>query len=204
MRGILLGGGKSRRMGKKKQWLPFDEKPILLHTYRELCAISNDVVIVANDPEDTARCASYGLPTVQDVFPGQGPLAGLHSGLQGLEPDDCAVLVGCDLPFARADLFRDLIDELLSDPLLDAVVPQDAEGRLYPVCAAYRARVRDTAEAFLQRDDNALRHFLGMLHVRYLPTERWSDLTHSPFFNMNTPEDYDLACTLWKKEGNSE
>lgn len=204
MRGILLSGGMSRRMGRKKQWLFLSEMPILLHTVREICAISNDVVIVANDPEDTARCASYDLSTVQDCFPGQGPLAGLHAGLQGLPPDASAILVGCDLPFARADLFRDLLDELLSDPRLDAVVPQDAEGRLYPVCAAYRARVRDTAEAFLQRNDNALRHFLGMLHVRYLPTERWSRLQPSPFFNMNTPDDYELACTLWRKEGNSE
>ena len=204
MRGILLSGGRSRRMGEKKQWLPLGEKPILLHTYREICAISNEVIIVANDPEDITRCTAYGLPTIPDLYPGQGPLAGLHAGLQDLAPDESAVLVGCDLPFARSELFRDLLDELQSDPQLDAVVPEDADGRLYPVCAAYRARVRDTAEACLQRDANAMRHFLGMLHVRYLPTERWSHLTPSPFFNMNTPGDYELACTLWKKEGTSE
>jgi len=204
MRGILLCGGQSRRMGRKKQWLPLGEMPLLLHTYREICAISKEMLIVANDPADLARCASYGLATTEDMFPGQGPLAGLHCGLQGLEPDAIAILVGCDLPFARAELFRDLSRELQSDLALDAAVPQDQDGRLYPVCAAYRARVRDTAEAFLQRDDNALRHFLGMLRVRYLPTERWSHLQPSPFFNMNTPDDYELACTLWRKEGNSE
>jgi molybdopterin-guanine dinucleotide biosynthesis protein A len=188
-------------MGVAKQWLTFANVPLLLHTYDRLRTVCKDVVVLTNDPEDAERCRDFGLRTLRDLYPGQGPLAGLHAGLQGLEPERVAVLIGCDLPFMRAEILRELAEQLLADPRLDAVVPYEEGGHMYPVCAVYRARVREAAEACLARGENAMRRFLQRLHVQYIPTERWSRWTPDPFFNMNTPADYELACTLWEREG---
>ncbi|PWK09630.1 molybdopterin-guanine dinucleotide biosynthesis protein A [Tumebacillus permanentifrigoris] len=187
-------------MGVPKQWLPFANTPLFLYTYDRLRTVCQDVVIVTNDHAEQLRYRDLGLRTTADLYPHQGPLAGLHAGLQGLEPDAAAVLLGCDLPFLRADVLRDLLDALEENPELDAVVPCDGE-HVYPVCAVYRARVREVAEVCLARGDNAMRRFLQKLRVHNIPTERWSALTPDPFFNMNTPEEYRIACTLWKREG---
>ncbi|MBL0389206.1 molybdenum cofactor guanylyltransferase [Tumebacillus sp. ITR2] len=195
-------GGRSKRMGVSKQWLPFANRPLLLHSYDRLRTVCQEVVAVTNDVQDQQRVQDLGLRAVRDFFPDQGPLAGLHAGLQGLEEHQTAVLLGCDLPFLRRQVLQDLIHELERDPELDAVVPcEGGDGHLYPVCAVYRARVRQVAEEHLRRGENAMRRFLAEIRVLYIPTERWAACSPHPFFNMNTPEDYEEACILWKREG---
>ncbi|MGZ4112188.1 MAG: molybdenum cofactor guanylyltransferase [Tumebacillaceae bacterium] len=198
MRGILLCGGQSRRMGQKKQWLPFGGRPLLLHTLETMYAVCTDVVVVANEEDDIERLHHLGVTTVRDLFVGQGPLAGLHAGLQGMAPDEVACLLGCDLPLMRADVLRDLLQEIKQHPRAQAVVPQDGT-HLYPVCALYHGQVRDVAASCLENGQNAMRHFLARLEVRYESVERWQHFAQSPFLNMNTPQDYELACTLWKE-----
>lgn len=210
-------------MGEPKQWLPLGGRPLLLHNYDRLKAVCPDVVVLTNETHDEMYCHRAGIRTARDVFPGQGPLAGLHAGLQGMPASGIAVLLGCDLPFLRANVLSDMVTELQADFQLDAVVPYDgaerivaspfsplspldrprdeALGHLYPVCAVYRGRVQEVAAACLRQQENALRRFLQKLHVLYIPTKRWGAYWPDPFFNMNTPADYQLACTLWKREG---
>ncbi|KEO81558.1 molybdenum cofactor guanylyltransferase [Tumebacillus flagellatus] len=201
-KGIILSGGKSMRMGVPKQWLTFANRPLLMHSYDRLRTVCQEVIAVTNDPVDARRMRDFGLASIRDVYPGQGPLAGLHAGLQGMEPERAAVLLSCDLPFLRAEVLRDLLAELEGDPELDAVVPcEGGDGHLFPVCAVYRARVREVAAAQLAQGENAMRRFLAKLNVLYIPTERWAGGAPDPFLNMNTPEEYERACILWKREG---
>jgi molybdopterin-guanine dinucleotide biosynthesis protein A len=200
MRGILLCGGQSRRMGQKKQWLPFDGRPLLLHTLDKLHAVCQDVVVVANDEEDLQRLVSLNVRAVRDEYAGQGPLAGLHAGLKGLPIDEKACLVACDLPFLQAEVLFDLAGIMDGSNGVQAVVPKEGE-RLFPVCAVYHGQVREIASSCLENGENAMRRFLARLQVEYVPIERYEALGPSPFLNMNTPEDYQLARNLWKKEG---
>jgi molybdopterin-guanine dinucleotide biosynthesis protein A len=135
------------------------------------------------------------VPVVTDFYKGQGPLAGLHAGLQGADSQEAVCLIGCDLPFMRAEVFRGLHRVLEADPHLQAVVPSD-EGHLYPVCAVYRGNVREIAAQCLQQNHNSMRRFLEQLRVAYVPAGKWQDLLPSPFLNMNTPEDFEQACRL--------
>lgn len=200
-RGILLCGGRSRRMGRPKQWLPWRGTTLLAHLAAELAGACDEVVVIANDSADRKQIEGIGLRVLGDSFPGQGPLAGLHAGLTGLQEDDAALLLGCDLPFFRAGLALHLLKILRgADPRADAVVPADEE-HLYPVCAAYRGGVRAVAEACLRRDENRMRAFLGQLQGIYVSTGRWGDEFPSPFCNMNTPQEYLAALNLMKEEG---
>jgi molybdopterin-guanine dinucleotide biosynthesis protein A len=168
--------------------------------------VCEEVAVVANDPDDLQRLQEFGLRTIADNFPGQGPLAGLEAGIRAfpdLQPEEAVCLVGCDLPFLRPEVLRDLAEELADNPLLQAAIPvgttgEDA-GRLHPVCAVYRAEVREAATAALQRGDNAMRHFLAGLRMREVPDRRWEHVVPSPFINMNTPAEYEWVCTLWKE-----
>ncbi|TCP52393.1 molybdopterin-guanine dinucleotide biosynthesis protein A [Tumebacillus sp. BK434] len=200
MRGILLCGGASRRMGRRKEWLTFDERPLLLHTLETLQEICSEVVVVAAEERELERLVQLNVRAVLDEYAGQGPLAGLHAGLTGLPADEKACLVACDLPFLQAGILQDLAQVLEEQPGLQAVVPQEGE-RLYPVCALYHGQVREIAASCLQNGENAMKRFLAKLQVGYVPIERYAAYEPPPFLNMNTPADYERARTLWKKEG---
>lgn len=199
MRGVVLLGGQSSRMGQPKQWLPVGERPVLLQTLEMMHTVCSDVVVVVREESQGERVRPLGVRVVIDEYIGQGPLAGLHAGLQGVAPDQAVCLVGCDLPFMQRIVLGDLHQELVADPHLQAVVPQDDEGRLYPVCAVYRGNVRELAADCLKRGENAMRPFLTRLVTKYIPIGKWQHLTPSPFLNMNTPADYELACRLHKE-----
>ncbi|ASS76785.1 hypothetical protein CIG75_18785 [Tumebacillus algifaecis] len=200
MRGILLCGGASRRMGRRKEWLPFAERPLLLHTLETLHAVCSDVVVVTHEEKERERLVQLQVRAIADEYAGQGPLAGLHAGLSGLAKGEKACLVACDLPFLRADILRDLAEQFDEEPGVQAVVPQDGS-RPFPVCALYDGQVREIAASCLQNGENAMRRFLANLQVRYVPIERYAAYDPPPFLNMNTPDDYERASILWKKEG---
>lgn len=84
MRGILLCGGTSSRMGRRKEWLTFDERPLLLHTLDLLQGICSEVVVVTREEKELERLGQVKVRIVCDEYVGQGPLAGLHAGLNGL------------------------------------------------------------------------------------------------------------------------
>lgn len=185
-------------MGQKKQWLPFADRPLLLHTLETMYAVCKDVVVVSNDRDDIQRLQKLGVHAIADEFRGQGPLAGLHAGLGEVAPQEIVCLLGCDLPFMRSAVLRDMDLEMEQHPHLQACVPQDGT-HVYPVCALYRGNVREVAASCLREGRNAMRHFLARLDVQEFAVERWQHLTPSPFLNMNTPADYEKACTLWKE-----
>lgn len=202
MKAILLCGGRSSRMGRPKHWLPLGQRPLLLHTLETVGAVCHDRVVVINDPDEHARIEELtGVPTTPDLYPGQGPLAGLHAGLQGVGDDDTACLVGCDLPFLRSEVLRDLDTLLQENPQYQAAVPKQGD-RLFPVCAVYRGSVRPIAEQHLRQGQNAMRRFLADCRVLYVEADRWEQQDRpSPFLNMNTPDAYLEVCDLWEKEG---
>jgi molybdopterin-guanine dinucleotide biosynthesis protein A len=201
MKGILTAGGQSRRMGRNKMWLMLGGRPLILHLYRVLAEVCDDIVIVVNDTDDAARLQELGLRTVRDVYAGQGPLAGLQAGLEcgfpSLPGEEPVCLVGCDLPFLRSEVLRDLEAALTVDSSWQAAVSRHG-GTVHPVCAVYRAEVREVAGELLQAGENRMRSFLERLRTRYVEASRWE---REAFANLNTPEDYERACILWKKEG---
>ena len=78
--GVILAGGRSRRMGgSPKALLPFGGRPLIEHIAETLRSVLPDCLVVTNTPE---LYALLGLPMVGDVFPEGGSLGGIYSGLR--------------------------------------------------------------------------------------------------------------------------
>lgn len=123
-----------------------------------------------------------------------GPLSGLLASLRHGRRLGCnAVLtIPCDMPFLPPDLAGRL-SAALAGTAGPAVAVASSAGRLHPVCALWTP----DAEAVLLREADA-----GRLSLTNL-TERldrrivdWPVTAIDPFFNINTPEDLDLAAAL--------
>ena len=80
--GAILAGGASRRMGRDKLFLRFGARTALERVSEAMTPLVGRLRVVGRAP-------SAGLPEAQpDLYPGLGPLAGVHAALEGLWPRD--------------------------------------------------------------------------------------------------------------------
>lgn len=186
---ILLAGGQSSRMGTDKALLPIKEKTNIDRLKDELSVIFDEVILVCNQPEDYRF---LNIMTVSDSYPGKGPLAGIHAGLQASSYEE-NIVIACDMPFITGELARGLVECLKH---YEAVVPV-VEGRQHPLCAAYLKSVFEKAADCIEEGQLRVRQLLERLEVQYLGDSDLKALGASSldktFFNMNRPEDYELV-----------
>ncbi|GAB7387037.1 hypothetical protein BSNK01_08730 [Bacillaceae bacterium] len=182
--GIVLAGGMSRRMGVRKELLPLRGKPLLLHLVAELERIGVPVTVVTNRREAYPFLPSHVGVTV-DAYPGCGPVAGIHAGMLARKAG-CHLVVACDYPLMRGEIFMEMISLLAGDDRLDGVVPY-TQGKRHPLCAVYRERTFGEWESALREQRYRVKDVLCRLSL--LPYEPEPG-TAVRFMNMNTPDDY--------------
>src|SRR5688572_24971797 len=140
---IILAGGRSTRMGRPKDSLPFAGTTLLARTCATLAACAAPVVVVARDAAQELPPLPDDVVRTHDAVADRGPLLGLAAGLRwlattgGFGPDDAAFASACDHPFLTPAAVR-AIAGALGDH--DVVMPH-AAGFLQPLCAVYRVRV---------------------------------------------------------------
>jgi len=190
--GVILAGGKSRRMGgSPKALLPFGGRPLIEHIAETLRSVLSDCLVVTNTPE---LYASLRLPMVGDTFPEGGSLGGIYSGLQAA-PGDAALCVACDMPFLSAPLVAYLAGRAVE---ADVVIPE-AAGDLQPLHAVYGKACLPAMERRLRAGQLKVVGFFDEVQVLRIPTEAVERLADPDiaFMNLNTPEDLARARALW-------
>jgi molybdopterin-guanine dinucleotide biosynthesis protein A len=189
--GIILCGGKSRRMGRAKALLPFGDETLLERVVRRLREVVEPVVVVAAVGQDLPD-----LPTevgiVRDEHPDRGPLEGIAAGLRALDGRaEAAYVTACDVPFLEPGFVRRMI-ELLGD--FDIAVPK-IDGIDQPLSAVYRLSVLPHAEALLAAERRRPVFLYEQVRARRLSDEELRDVDPEllSLANTNTPEDYQAA-----------
>jgi molybdenum cofactor guanylyltransferase len=181
--GIILVGGKSRRMGKDKAFLEVGGKPLFEISLDLFRAHFARVILVGNRPE---RFAAYGLPVVPDIFPGSS-LGGLYTGLQSAQTDQVFVS-SCDLPYPSPEVLRYLCS--LREGF-DAVVASTKYG-FEPLFALYAKSCLAPIKALLESGECCAYAYYPQIRVRYVPPEELApfDRDGKAFLNLNTPEEF--------------
>ena len=193
--GVILAGGKSRRMGgSPKALLPFGGRPLIEHIAETLRSVLPDCLVVTNTPE---LYGFLGLPMVGDVFPEGGSLGGIYSGLRAAS-GDAALCVACDMPFLSAPLVAHLAGRAGEG---DVVIPETA-GELQPLHAVYSKACLPAMERRLLAGRLKVVGFFDDVRVLRVPeaaVERFVDPAIA-FMNLNTPEDLARARALWGRQ----
>jgi molybdopterin-guanine dinucleotide biosynthesis protein A/rhodanese-related sulfurtransferase len=176
--GAVLTGGQSRRMGRDKALLALGGIVLARRVADVLGAAGASPVLAVGG--DLARLRDVGLDARGDPHQGSGPVGGIVSALRALERHELVVVVACDLPGltieAIAAVARQVGDADVAVPVVD--------GRLEPLCAAWRPRVASHLEACLTGDDRSVRAAL-----RGLAVVEVSGLDPRWLTNLNTPGD---------------
>ncbi len=104
--GLILAGGRSRRMGTDKAFATLAGRPLTAHVIERLAPQVDRIVISSNAP--VANFTDTGATVLPDIHGGFcGPLAGVHAALATF-PDAVVVSVAVDLPFLPRDLVAQL------------------------------------------------------------------------------------------------
>ena len=202
--GLVLAGGKSRRMGRNKAFLELDGRPLIVHVVERMARVCAEVLIVT---ADASPYADLGVPVVEDRFRGVGVLGGLHAGLEAAT-HDLALAVGCDMPFLNPDLLRAFAGwaegfdvAVLRHGPSPPQSPPEGQGGLYiePLHAAYRRTCLPAMEAAIVARERRIISFFPQVRVRYVTLEDVApfDPGLGSFRNVNTPEEWEALQAEW-------
>ena len=187
--GAIIAGGQSRRMGgREKAFLELAGKPVILHVIEQLEPQVDQLVINANG--EPARFSEFGLEVVPDGLTSlTTPLAGLHAALQFTKSVDGDVLVTVpsDTPF----LPFDLVARLLEKTGINGAAIAASGGRDHYIIGAWKTELLEDLESAIARD-NLFRVKDWANRVAAHKVE-WPVERHDPFFNVNAPEDLQVA-----------
>ena len=178
---VLLAGGASRRMGTCKALLEINGETMLARIRRQLSGFERVLLSTGNPSLAEGLSVEY----TPDLYPGMGPLAGLHAAFCAVDSEALLVLP-CDLPFFTEQAVEYLLDCMPED--VDALVCMDSTGRVHPLCGIYRRSVLPALEARLQARELRVMSFLYSLNWKGLQDAEL--LPDKLFLNVNSPEIY--------------
>jgi molybdenum cofactor guanylyltransferase len=190
VRAFVLAGGKSSRMG------PNQDKALFRISGRNLLehALELAKASVGSTPENTwivgspEKFAGFG-PVVADVYPGQGPLAGIHAALS-VSATDLNLIIAVDMPFLQPKFLSYLIGQA-RDSSAAVVVPRTAKG-LQPLAAVYRREFAAVAERALRAGQNKVALSFAEIKTRVIEVEELEQngFGDELFRNLNTGQEW--------------
>jgi len=174
-------------MGANKAFLDFSGQTLLARALSALSAVCKTVTIVG----DPAIFSSFGR-VVADVFPGCGPLGGIHAALTNSSAE-LNLMLAVDLPFVSAELLNFLLRTAETADAL-VTVPRTSKG-FQPLCAVYRRDFVGVAEQALRAQNYKIDATFATVSVRVVeePELSAAGFSEKNFFNINTPEDHRTA-----------
>lgn len=190
--GVLLAGGKSRRMGEDKRYLVMGGETLLERGLGVLRSVFQEVLVVIGQDSPPINVDAR---VVRDLVPECGSLGGLYTGLmQATAP--CIFVVACDMPF----LDQAVIAQFTSRRATADIVMAKLAARLHPMHALYGKQCLPALEQMIQARQLKIQELVShvSLRVQYVTETDLSSIDPSgrSFQNVNTPADFEAARSM--------
>jgi molybdopterin-guanine dinucleotide biosynthesis protein A len=190
--GILLAGGKSRRMGKDKRFIFLGQRTLFERSRAVLCELFEQVcVVIAQD----SPSLHTDVPVVRDLIPDCGSLGGLYTGLR-LAKTQHIFLAASDMPFLNPEVIRYMVG--LKDRM-DIVISRWAT-RLQTTHAVYGQNCLPVIEEMMNLHNKKIHSMMDhpTLHVRVIAEREIRQIEGGgrSMFNINTPSDLEQAQSM--------
>jgi molybdopterin-guanine dinucleotide biosynthesis protein A len=180
--GILLAGGRSKRMGSEKGVLRAGSRMLYQYPLQTLDRMCNELLI--------STCKSLGpdLPgtRVCDEIPDLGPMGGIYSCLRR-SSHDLNVVLSYDMPLVNQEVLTELLDACEG---YDIVVPSLDGGPPEPLCGIYRKEVADSMQRLIGKGILAVHKVFPEVRTRIVRMDSSMPYYHPHLFlNVNHPSD---------------
>ncbi len=140
MRGVVLCGGESTRMGSDKGLLKFRLNTWAQNTVDKITSLQIPVVISINQKQQDAYASVFSsqmLIVDNDSVQINGPLRGVLSVHLKFPHEDLLILA-CDMQLMETDILKELLTQYNQQANFDTFVYTN-EGEPEPLCGIYKA-----------------------------------------------------------------
>jgi molybdopterin-guanine dinucleotide biosynthesis protein A len=181
--GFVLAGGKSTRMGQDKAAITLNGFTLLEHALAALRQVCRDVAILG-------KRDLYGSlgPVYEDIFPGCGPLGGIHAALSHSQTP-FNLIIAVDTPFLAPEFLSYLAERAMASGAV--VTTPEIDDYAQPLCTVYSLDFHPIAEQALRSGNYKI--------VPLFPPDRTLVIKEAElrqfafaadmFENLNTPDD---------------
>jgi molybdopterin-guanine dinucleotide biosynthesis protein A len=188
--GLVLAGGRSRRMGRDKAALAYqDGVPHARRTADLLAGICERVFVSCRADQESDPTLS-GIGKIPDAFDIGGPLNGILSALSAY-PHAAFLVAACDLPFLSADALQTLVAARDVTKSMTVFENPVRENFLEPLCAIYEPGYAEQARVVMHQGLTCPTKIANALDVRRLILSGPADARFLE--NANHPEDFQKA-----------
>ena len=202
--GVVLAGGRSRRMGGgDKGLLELAGKPMLRHVIDRLAPQVSTTIINANG--DPQRFAAFALPVVADTVEGfVGPLAGVLAGMRWSTrqcPRRALDRNGARRCAAAASRSGRAHDGGGGRSARTRIALAQSGGEMHPVIGLWPIALMQDLEEQLKAGVRKVLHWTdrhGAVAVAF-PCARFCGLSIDPFYNANTPQELGELRAMLRK-----
>lgn len=178
--GYILAGGASRRMGRDKALLEMAGGPLLARVAGIVQGAVGSCTVVA----PAGRYEGLGLPVLDDLWPGEGPMGGILTAIEG-GGAEWSLVVAVDLPFLEIEFLRGLVKA--AQGAGRSVAPVHGDGGLEPLCGVYHRGDLAKLQAFFDGGGRRVKDALREIGVATAPA------VEGVLINVNTPEQWEAA-----------
>ena len=179
--GLVLAGGKSRRMGQDKALLARGDRSQLAYM-TELLGDCVDRVFVSTNPQQRRDPERERFEQIVDRYDDLGPVAGILSAIEEY-PDVDWLIVACDLPNIDANTLQFLLQHKQTDKPFTAYA-SSFDKLPEPLCAIYHVGCRDIIQPFVDDGMVCPRKIMIRSDTQLLELQDPRSLD-----NVNTPDD---------------
>lgn len=164
LKGLVLCGGQSVRMGKDKAMITYHQLPQYAHVAKMLKSFCSDVFISCNTQQKYLLDSNYKAIEDNATFSNAGPMTGLLSAFE-LHSNSGLLVVGCDYPyFTKADM-KALMEA--RDEQIDAVCYHNEASEFdEPLLAIYEKQCAPLLLQFYQNGQTSLQQFLKTIRTK--------------------------------------
>jgi len=196
--GAILAGGQSKRMGKDKLFIEFNNKKLIEHTIDKVKKYLKKVIIVTN--QDNEFFSKNNLITVKDCVEGQlGPLIGILTAMKWAKENlgKCSWIATfpCDTPFFPESIIESFIEE--SKKKKSLILCASSHGRKHNIFGLWSLDLYDKLKDDLI--NKKVRKVQDWTEKNKIKNLEFAFKDYDPFFNINTEEDLEFAKKLSKK-----
>jgi molybdopterin-guanine dinucleotide biosynthesis protein A len=174
--GIILAGGKSRRMGSNKALHEYNGLLLIEHSMNIINQLT-DRIFISGQYNEYNR---FDALKVSDNYFDIGPIAGIEACLSKSETNN-NLFIPCDTPLLSIELLNSILEHSGN---FDAVVPILPDGKVEPLVALYSKKILPVIREQISTGDYQIISLLKKINTKYLA------FTNTGYFrNINTPDD---------------
>jgi molybdopterin-guanine dinucleotide biosynthesis protein A len=179
---LILGGGRSVRMGYDKKKLELGGVRVLNSLITRLQTVFSEVIVSTNEP-----LPELGVITLHDEI-GAGPLAGIYQGLRHCRSEYLYV-VACDMPFISLEYIQ-YLQGIVNQKPVDACVARRDDGRYEPFNSFFNKRCIEPLYEALVRGEYKISILLDRLNLHIVDAATAKTFNAGDmFFNINDKAD---------------